>query len=216
MSHNSDEGKKVGSYTMKKNLCLLGLVLLILIPLKVKAAKNAKVQMYAAACSDMEPNTTLDPMQAQKSCPVTIKNISESVFKARTQAIVVEGASAVIDIKLDSTSTNGIEIENPATGPVTSPSSDPAFPQVWTATIKINDLAPGEEATFNIINTYNNSTGESCDIRINFKGKDQGDRGGTELVQTGYAIPFVALGLGIIVLVIVLANFKKKNKMYRI
>lgn len=190
---------------MKKTLLILvTLIMMILIPGNVKAIELVRNTDDTFECS--EPVTVGDKKQTTCEIKVKTDEAYQGGILTLTLKPTMDTTTATFkltanskDAQLDSTRTNAskmiyvIDIEPITAGKTVT---------LGTVTFIADAKYSGKDCGGGIVPTWDESTG--------------GDMGGGDIPETGYAIPYVALAIGAVGVITVLATSKKKTKMYKI
>ena len=192
---------------MKKSLMVLVVLsMMILIPGNVKAIELVRNADDTFDCSD--PVTVGD--KKQTTCEIKVKTGSNEEYQGGILTLTlkpeVDSTTATFKLtadskvaQLDTTRTNSdkmvyvIDIEPTAAGKTVT---------LGSVTFIADAKYSGKDCGGGIIPTWDQSEG--------------GDIGGGDIPETGYAIPYVALAIGAVGVITVLATSKKKTKMYKI
>ena len=184
---------------MKKSLLVLvALFTMILIPWEVKAADVETFEECNMVPKGDKKVTTCQIGWENKSTKNFKGGVTTITFKPASQGneheFTLNSAAAKKESETDKTITLYIE-------PIAAGEKAVVGTLVWTADAKLSS----EDCAGN----WSPST---------FKGSETTDGGSGEgdVVESGYAIPYVALALGAVGVVTVLATSKKKTKMYKI
>lgn len=82
----------------------------------------------------------------------------------------------------------------------------------------VEPIPAGKTVTLGTVTWIADPSVENCGGKIipSYDKTEPGEIGGGEIPETGYAIPYVALAVGAVGVITVLATSKKKTKMYKI
>lgn len=203
---------------MKKSLLVLvALFTMILIPWKVMADASPRVIFgseeqlkkdgFSTAIIE-EYKCTEETTATQKitTCKLGILNKGTTEFKGGTVTfkLTPQVSSTTWEFKV-----NGANA-----------SEDTKARTENSVTLSMDPLASKDDVWIGTITWKANKTEEDCGgtIEAIWKGADAtgGGSGEGDVVESGYAIPYVALAVGAVGVITVLATSKKKTKMYKI
>lgn len=190
---------------MKKSLLVLvALFTMILIPWKVQADDiNVLVNT-----GDYKCKTETDVVQKKKitTCEIAVQNTTAQEFKGGAVTLTFEPKES--STKWEFTVKNAFE--------------DSKAKTEKSVTLNIEPIAAKDTVVVGEVKWIADQSLSAADCGGNvvptFKGSDTtgGNTGEGDVVDSGYAIPYVALALGAVGVVTVLATSKKKTKMYKI
>lgn len=192
---------------MKKSLMVLvALFMMILIPGNVKAIELVRNADDTFDCSD--PVTVGD--KKQTTCEIKVKTGSNEEYPGGVVTLnlkpTVSSTTATFKLtadtkvaQLDTTRTNADKM---------------------AYVIDIEPIAAGRTVTLGTVTFIADAkySGKDCGGEIDpvWDQSEGDDIGGGDIPETGYAIPYVALAIGAVGVITVLATSKKKTKMYKI
>lgn len=187
---------------MKKilfSLCML--FTLVILPISVSAA--AKLDFSSVDCDNKNPKIDVANKTKTVTCTWTAKNTSTETFK---------GTTLTVQVTKKGTGVKSYEFK-PNSPSVTQKDNGNAD----QISVSFDDVNAGESIILGEFTILAENNGEDCSLGFKQVGEDTkggGSSGGG--AETGYAIPYVALALGLAGVVTVLATSRKKTKMYKI
>lgn len=186
---------------MKKNLLILVILLVIaLVPGNVKAGVKVLVNEGDYKCKT-ETNALKKKVT---TCVIAIKNTDSTEFAGGTLTLEFspKNNSTTWDFKLGTAKENTTAKTDKSVelhiNPIAAGKTIEAGTVTWTADSSLQDADCGGD----VIPEWKSTTTEGNQTIDN--------------TSTGYAIPYVALAVGAVGVVTVLATSKKKTKMYKI
>ena len=203
---------------MKKSLLVLvALFTMILIPWNVKADASPRVifgseeELKKAGFSTAiieEYKCTTETTATQKitTCKLGVLNKGTSEFNGGTVTFKMIPQVSSTEWYFEVNKTNASED--------TKAKTDSSI------TLSMNPLAAGDDVWLGPVTWKANKNVEDCGGKTEptWKGSDTtgGGSGEGDVVESGYAIPYIALAIGAVGVITVLATSKKKTKMYKI
>ena len=186
---------------MKKilfSLCML--FTLVILPISVSAA--AKLDFSSVDCDNKNPKIDVANKTKTVTCTWTAKNTSTETFK---------GTTLTVQVTKKGTGVKSYEFK-PNSPSVTQKDNGNAD----QVEVSFGDVRAGESIILGEFTILAENNGEDCGLSLLRVMEPMCLGGVSGCVETGYAIPYVTLALGLAIVVTVLATSRKKTKMYKI
>lgn len=194
---------------MKKKMMILVILLitLIILPNSVEAAKM-KINFSSGANGTCQESKISGNVKTTE-CDLVLQNLGTDTSKGLVLDIVVDKGADVTAVTFNVDSSKGVL--NPA------PATDT---KNYKYNVSVNPIAGGDEVTLAKVTFIATASGKDCggDIDVVWNGANVKtfDTSDAEVVQSGYAIPYIALAVGMVGVIGFIAVSKKKTKMYKI
>ncbi len=186
---------------MKKSFLVLVILLaMIILPVSVNAGLESLINSTKYPCTS-EINMVNKKVT---TCAVVFKNTSNSTFNGGTLTLTLapKNPSTTATFQVNDT-----EVKEVSGG-------DKVY------TLNVEPINPGEEANLGTVTWTADATLSDIDcggdILPNWNGTEEWDSSDGESPETGYAIPYIALAVGCVGVITVVATSKKNRKMYKI